>query len=132
MLLLVWGIFALVGGFSGYRDILQPVSLSSIVSSQPGLVSSTRPAETIHRFERIGSLAELDAKLAQAKSEGKNVVLDYFATWCTDCVRMEKTTFVDPEVVHLLDKRFVALQVDVTDPNNAHAKAVKKRYGVFE
>ncbi|MEE8482759.1 MAG: protein-disulfide reductase DsbD [Acidiferrobacterales bacterium] len=131
MLLLVWGIFALVGAFSGNRDILRPVLLSAVVSSQPGTASSARPGETTHVFERIGSLTELDAKLAQAKSEGKGLVLDYFATWCTDCVRMEKTTFVDPEVVRLLDQRFIALQVDVTDPNNADAKAVKKRYGVF-
>lgn len=131
MLLLVWGVFALIGAFSGNRDILRPVSMSAIVSSQPGTASSAGPAETAHVFKRIGSLAELDAKLAQAKSEGKGVVLDYFATWCTDCVRMEKTTFVDPDVVRLLGDRFIALQVDVTDPNNADTKAVKKRYGVF-
>ena len=132
LILLVWGVFALVGAFSGNRDILRPVSLSALVSStQPGTASSARPAEGVHVFERIASLTELDAKLATARREGKGVILDYFATWCTDCVRMEKTTFVDPEVLRVLRKRFIALQVDVTDPNNLQAKAVKKRYGVF-
>lgn len=132
LVLLVWGVFALVGAFSGNRDILRPVSLSALVSStQPGTASSARPAEGVHVFERIASLAELDAKLASARRQGKSVILDYFATWCTDCVRMEKTTFVDPEVLRVLSKRFIALQVDVTDPNNPQTKAVKKRYGVF-
>ncbi|MEE8482584.1 MAG: thioredoxin family protein, partial [Acidiferrobacterales bacterium] len=131
LLMLVWGVFALVGAFSGNRDILQPVSLSSIVGSQSSLISANKSGEATHQFERVGSLAELDVKLAQAKSEGKGLVLDYFATWCTDCIRMEKTTLVDPQVVRLLDKRFITLQVDVSDPNDADAKAVKKRYKVF-
>ena len=131
LVLLVWGVFALIGAFSGNRDIMRPVSLSALVSSQPGTASSARPGETVHVFERIASLAELDAKLAAARSAGKSVMLDYFATWCTDCVRMEKSTFVDPEVVRILRERFVALQIDVTDPKNADARAVKKRYGVF-
>jgi len=132
MLLLAWGIFALIGAFSGNRDILRPVSMSAIVSSsQTGTASLAGPAEAAHVFQRVGSLAELDAKLSRARSEGKGVVLDYFATWCTDCVRMEKTTFADPEVVRILGARFISLQVDVTDPNNADTRAIKKRYGVF-
>ncbi|MFV1997902.1 MAG: protein-disulfide reductase DsbD [Acidiferrobacterales bacterium] len=130
MVLLVWGIFALIGAFSGNRDILRPISMSAIVSSQSATVSSARPAAA-HVFQRVGSLAELDTKLAQAKSEGRGVMLDYFATWCTDCVRMEKTTFADPDVVRILNGHFISLQVDVTDPNNADTRAIKKRYGVF-
>ena len=44
---------------------------------------------------------------------------------------MEKTTFVDPQVTKVLNERFVALQVEVTDPNNPDTKAIKQRYSVF-
>ena len=44
---------------------------------------------------------------------------------------MEKSTFQDPAVVSVLQDRFVALQVDVTDPGDPGPKAIKKRFGVF-
>jgi thioredoxin:protein disulfide reductase len=131
MVLLIWGVLALIGAFSGNRDIMKPVSLSAITSSMPGTASTAAVSGEVHVFERVNTMRELDNKLASAKAAGKPVILDYFATWCTDCVRMEKTTFVDPQVMKILGDRFVALQVDVTDPNNPETKAIKQRYSVF-
>jgi len=65
----------------------------------------------------------------RAKREGKPVILDFYATWCTDCVRMEKTTFADPRVRAAL-KNYVLLQADVTDNNDASI-AIKQKFGVF-
>ncbi len=128
-LLLVWGILALIGGLYGQRDILQPLPKSLFASQSTGLASVAN-VDT-HLFKRVNDEAELETKLAQAQSEGKFVVIDYYADWCVDCVRMEKTTFVDATVQAQLKDRFVLLQVDLTDPNNADRKALKKRYGVF-
>ena len=83
-----------------------------------------------HGF-RLTAQAELESRLAEAKAQGKPVMLDYFATWCTDCIRMEKTTFADPRVNKIISSRFVALQADVTDPNDPESKAIKKRFNVF-
>jgi thiol:disulfide interchange protein DsbD len=131
VLLLVWGALALIGAFSGNRDFLKPVSMSAITSSVPGTASTAVASKAEHTFERISSLAELDSKLAAAKAANKPVLLDFFATWCTDCVRMEKTTFVDPQVTGVLGEQFIALQIDVTDPNDPGTKAVKQRFNVF-
>jgi thiol:disulfide interchange protein DsbD len=131
MVLLIWGVLALIGAFSGNRDILRPVTISALTVSTPGTATALPGEPDEHVFERVSNLAELDAKLASARAEGKPVILDYFATWCTDCVRMEKTTFVDPQVKQILRDRFIALQVDVTDPNNAATKTIKQRYSVF-
>jgi len=131
VLLLVWGALALIGAFSGNRDFLKPVSMSAITSSVPGTASTAVTSKAEHTFERISSLAELDSKLAAAKAANKPVLLDFFATWCTDCVRMEKTTFVDPQVTGVLGEQFIALQIDVTDPNDPGTKAVKQRFNVF-
>jgi thiol:disulfide interchange protein DsbD len=48
-----------------------------------------------------------------------------------DCVRMEKSTFLDAQVQSAITARFMPVQVDLTDPNNADRKALKKRYGVY-
>jgi thiol:disulfide interchange protein DsbD len=135
LLMLVWGVFAVLGGFSGNRDILRPIDLSGtaalMATGIPAEATQNRPAVVEHVFEQVRNENELDARLAAARAAGKPVVLDFFATWCTDCVRMEKTTFTDAGVQQVLQQRFVALQIDVTDPNDAATKAIKKRFGVF-
>ncbi len=123
--LLIWGVLALLGGFAGNRDVMNPLPLSSI----GGSATAAAPAE--HLFTRVKTLAELDSKLAAAKSAGKPVMLDYYADWCTDCVRMEKATFTQPAVRAEMQGRFALLQADVTDPNDAEVKAMKQRFGVF-
>ncbi len=124
--LLIWGVLALLGGFAGNRDVMNPLPLSSL-----GGTTAAAPAPAEHLFTRVKTLAELDNKLAAAKASGKPVVLDYYADWCTDCLRMEKATFAQPAVRAEMQVRFVLLQADVTDPNDAEVKAMKQRFGVF-
>lgn len=123
--LLAWGVLALIGAMQGNRDILHPVTLAA-----GGASAGAAPGQPAHLFTRVNSLAELDAQLAQAQAARRPVLLDYYADWCTDCVRMEKTTFASPEVRTALG-RFMLLQADVTDAGGEFSKAVKKRYGVF-
>ncbi|HCX88838.1 MAG TPA: thiol:disulfide interchange protein [Gammaproteobacteria bacterium] len=123
--LLVWGVLAMIGGFSGSRSIMAPVSLSGFI----GATGETSEAEVAH-FERVDSLLALDQALGQATASGEKVVLDFYADWCSDCVRMENTTFQDPAVTAALEG-YRLLQVDVTDPDGPGGTAIKKRYGVF-
>lgn len=122
--LLIWGVAALLGGFAGHRDVMNPLPLSSL-----GGGATAVPAEPL--FGRIKTLRDLEDRLAAAKTAGKPVMLDYYADWCTDCVRMEKATFAQPAVRNEMTGRFVLLQADVTDPNDAEVKAMKQRFGVF-
>ena len=125
MVLLVWGVLAMIGGFSGNRSIMAPVSFSSLV----GAAGGTNEDKAVH-FERVSSLVTLNEALAEAKTTEKKVILDFYADWCTDCVRMEKTTFRNPLVTTAL-AGYRLLQVDVTDPDDPGGAAIKKRYGVF-
>jgi thioredoxin:protein disulfide reductase len=127
--LLVWGILALFGGLLGERDILKPLplqNLASLTSGAPATAASLPSGELFHRYSQPN---DIDHALASAKREGKPVILDFYATWCTDCVRMEKTTFADPRVRAAL-RNYVLLQADVTDNNDASI-AIKQKFGVF-
>lgn len=91
------------------------------------------PAESAHRsalpFERVGSVAALDAAVARAAAQGKPVMLDFYADWCTACLEMEHDTFADPQVRARLQGA-VLLQADVT-VNNADDRALLQRFKLF-
>jgi thiol:disulfide interchange protein DsbD len=81
------------------------------------------------RFSIIGSNAQLDQFLAQAKAEKKLVLLDFYADWCISCKEMEVNTFANSEVNQELQK-FVLLQADVTK-NSAENQALLKRFNLY-
>ena len=78
-------------------------------------------------FSRVKNVAELDAAIANAN--GKTVMLDFYADWCTSCKEMEKFTFSDEKVRAALVNT-VLLQADVTE-NNADDQALLKRFNLF-
>lgn len=60
------------------------------------------------------------AALARAKRENRPIVLDFEASWCVPCKRMDRETFPDPTVSRLLD-RCIFLKID-TDQHPDLAK----------
>jgi thiol:disulfide interchange protein DsbD len=128
--LLIWGVLALLGGFAGHRDFLHPLPLSSMsLGVQPGPAGASGAAEG-QLFERISNLDDLEKRLTAAKAAGKPVIVDYYADWCTDCLRMEKATFADPRVRQAL-AGFARLQPDVTKTGDNEVEAMKKRFRVY-
>ncbi len=128
---LIWGILALLGAMSGGRDILRPINFANLNQYTQGGSPALFNQESEHSlFSRVSSLSALDQKLEMAKKDDRPVMLDYYADWCVDCVRMENNTFSDPKVGQKLSN-FVMLQVDVTDPQNKQTNDIKKRYGVY-
>lgn len=124
VILLIWGALILVGVAAGGKgSVFTPLAGLSTGSS-----GSAQSAASL-TFAPVKNLDDLDKKLAQAKAEGKPVMLDFYADWCVACKEMEHNTFSDPAVIAQL-KPFVLLQADVT-ANNADDKALFKRFGVL-
>ena len=80
-------------------------------------------------FEKVKDVAELDARLAAAKADGRPVMLDFYADWCVSCKEMERFTFSDSKVQARL-KEVVLLKADVT-ANSEADKALLKRFNLF-
>ena len=80
-------------------------------------------------FQRVRSVADLDAALLQARQAGQPVMLDFYADWCTSCLEMEHQTFRDRAVQSRL-KPVLLLQADVTANTDAD-RALLQRFQLF-
>ena len=122
IVLLVWGVMALIGAASGAHDIFQPLRGLSVGST-------VRAKQQALKFQMVSSVAELDAQIAKASAQGQWVMLDYYADWCISCKEMERDTFSDANVQQALSQ-LVLLKADVTK-NNADDKALLTRFGLI-
>ena len=125
VVLLIGGLAILLGMLAGSRNLLQPLDVFkggaggvAMAAEQKGLA-----------FEKVKDVAELDARLAAAKVDGKAVMLDFYADWCVSCKEMEAFTFSDPKVQARL-ANVVLLKADVT-ANTGADKALLKRFNLF-
>ncbi len=83
-------------------------------------------------WEKVGNadtaLEDFDATLARAESEGRPVMIDFFADWCAACKELDKYTYSDP-AVQSEAQRFTSVKVDATD-DTEDLRAIQKRFGV--
>jgi thiol:disulfide interchange protein DsbD len=132
LVLLLGGVFELVGAASSGTDVLQPLAhlhVTSVTRITGGdthnAIDSTR-SDGEARFTRIHNAAELDQILNSTKTP---VMLDFYADWCVSCKEMERFTFSDKKVGELL-KTIRLVQIDVT-ANNDDDRALMKRFNLF-
>jgi thiol:disulfide interchange protein DsbD len=105
------------------------VGLGLIGSTDP-LAPLTRHDDELHlEFERIASVADLEAAVARATASNRLVMVDFYADWCTSCKEMEKHTFTDDAVQTALGDALL-LQADVT-ANNSDDKALLAYFGIY-
>ena len=90
-------------------------------------VDDTEVASSVQEMLDEGWYSSMADGLEAAKAEGKPVLVDMWATWCKNCLTMDKTTFKDETVLARLDD-YVKIKFQAQNPDESPAKEVMERF----
>ena len=79
-------------------------------------------------MEHGKEISTFDELISQAKSDGRPVMIDFYADWCAACKELDHKTFPQQSVIGEAD-RFVTIKVDATHEEE-FLDALYERYGV--
>jgi thiol:disulfide interchange protein DsbD len=90
-------------------------------------VDASAVASSVEEKVKAGWHATLADGLAAAQRENKPVLIDLWATWCKNCLTMDKTTLADPAVDAAL-ANYIKIKFQAEAPDEMPAKAVMRRF----
>jgi thioredoxin:protein disulfide reductase len=77
---------------------------------------------------KAGWHASLADGLAAAEREQKPVLIDLWATWCKNCLTMDKTTLADADVTGALSN-YIKIKFQAENPDESPARQVMQKFG---
>jgi thiol:disulfide interchange protein DsbD len=122
LVLVLLGAVEIIGAAAGGDYWLRPLE-----SFRGGNSAAATAEQTA--FRPVKSLADLETSVQQANAAGKGAMLDFYADWCVECIRMERNTFHEPEVQALL-AQLQPLQADVTTHDEIDQELMRK-FGII-
>ena len=90
-------------------------------------VDGAEVASSVEEKLEEGWHSSLSQGLAVAQAEDKFVLVDLWATWCKNCLTMDKTTLKDSAVAAKLAP-YVKIKFQAEDPSTSPAKEVMKQF----
>jgi thioredoxin:protein disulfide reductase len=90
-------------------------------------VDAAEVSSSVEEKLAAGWTGSLLAGLERAEREQKPVLIDFWATWCKNCLTMDKTTLKDPAVSSAL-ANYVKIKFQAEDPDVEPAKSLMARF----
>ena len=93
-------------------------------------VDASEVTASVEEKLKEGWYASLADGLAAAQREQKPVLIDLWATWCKNCLTMDRTTLADPAVTAALENH-IKIKFQAEDPDDPAVAAVMRRLGAI-
>ncbi|MBI4266678.1 MAG: thioredoxin family protein [Acidobacteria bacterium] len=93
-------------------------------------VDPTAVSASVENMVKEGWYPSLAEGLTAAQREQKPVLIDLWATWCKNCLTMDRTTLVDPEVTGALSG-YVKIKFQAENPDQPPSSDVMRRFGAI-
>ena len=93
-------------------------------------VDASEVQSSVAEMLKQGWHSNLAAGLAAAEREQKPVLIDLWATWCKNCLTMDKTTLKDPKVTEALSN-YIKIKYQAESPDEPPANAIMQRFGAI-
>ena len=93
-------------------------------------VDPSAVTSSVQQKVKAGWHASLADGLATAERDQKPVLIDLWATWCKNCLTMDKTTLANPAVTSAL-AGYVKIKFQAEEPDQTPSKAVMQRFGAI-
>jgi thioredoxin:protein disulfide reductase len=123
----IYGLLLLVGAAIGNGELLKP--LNGLTISQNFDQQQLNPQSASHsRFIKVKTIEDVEQQVQAANSQGKTVMFDFFAEYCTACYEFEELVFPNSAVAVAL-KNSVLIQADVT-ADDADDRALMKHFEI--
>ena len=153
LVVFVTGLWLLVGSFLNHGFLIRSPLLATTVSTPVADAGTTAPAPARATgrgaapaaaatpaatpakvpWEVIatgaGARVRLDAVRAAAKAEGRPVLVDFWATWCVYCKKLDKSVWNDAAVV-AESARWATVKIDATATDDQEMSGIKEEFGV--
>jgi thiol:disulfide interchange protein DsbD len=120
--LALYGVLLAGGGIAGWYEPLRPLAWAGIAPP----VNAWRLGED--GFQIVTNEVDLDAVIAAARAEGRRILIDFSADWCTECRLMERTVLAEVNVRDRLDGVRL-IRADVTR-YDAQSRSIMQRFAV--
>jgi len=98
------------------------------ITSTPGVPKET--SEISSGNSQLSWTPSLTEGLKQGLEENRPVFIDFWATWCKNCLVMDATTLKDSSVVSYL-KEFVLVKFQAENPDEDNIKKLLKKFGII-
>jgi len=139
----IWPTLAVFAGVTGVAMLFYWVSNTKLQNNKysmliPSLILGLGIFATSQWASRTDLSAEVensatltwthseDEAIAAALEANKPIMVDFWAEWCEACKKMDKTTFLDPDVRNELAANWIILKLDLTEDNDANDEIQEK------